>query len=42
LRYDMEVVEKGKPRRGWAAEACILKKGGRVRVRRRKREGVME
>lgn len=41
LRYDMEVVEKGVSRRAWAAEACVLAKDGKVRVRRRKEGGMI-
>ncbi|OBT75504.1 hypothetical protein VF21_04934 [Pseudogymnoascus sp. 05NY08] len=34
--YDMEVVKREKPWREWAAEASMLVKGGKVRIRRRR------
>lgn len=35
MHYDIEVVKREKPWREWAAEASMLVKGGKVRLRRR-------
>ncbi|OBT63323.1 hypothetical protein VE03_07200 [Pseudogymnoascus sp. 23342-1-I1] len=36
MHYDIEVVKREKPWREWAAEASMLVKGGKVRLRRRR------